>query len=303
MASSGERWKRLRVRWTAPQGFLAIILFFFIALLFEYLMVASFQSIGLTDKNAWTATFKIPDTKWSFTITISLLFQIVPLSVIIVLLFNWAYLTKYTAFAPRRVVSVRKVSQPLRREQEKRRFRGLRRLSKRISRRLQRVGRAFRARIQRIRGVSYISQRLFFAKAAIRSALTVLIIFLCIFFLTIILEYPTLIHNSVVAMYQGNPSFLGFVQDTGKFARSIGQKLPPIGGLASAVNNALIGAGPGFRTILEGAGASLTQPIGQVDVVDKYLVSQNLAAWISAIFALIYGAYASSRSYRRAKVK
>jgi len=105
----------------------------------------------------------------------------------------------------------------------------------------------------------------------------------------------------IVTYYRENPSSRDFVLGTIEFARSIGQAVAPLGGLASAINNALIGAALGFRKTLEGAGASLTQPIVHLDVVGKYLVTQNLAAWISALSALIYGAYISSRPYRRAK--
>jgi len=61
------------------------------------------------------------------------------------------------------------------------------------------------------------------------------------------------------------------------------------------MNNALVAAAPGFRQSLEAAGTSLTKPIFLLDVVDKFALSQNLAAWTAAVLALLYGAYSSTR--------
>jgi len=299
LTSLETRWKRLIVRWTGPKGFAAITLFFVLSVAIEVLLVYYFQMLGLVDRNLWTATFLIPFVNWSFTVSISPLFHLLPIGVIIVLLSSWIYLTKYTAFIPQRVETARRAPPPTRRQQESRRFKSLRRLSKRLSRRLQRIGRALKAGAQRIRAVSYISQRLHFARAAVRSAATVLVIFLSAVFLLFLVEYPDLAHNWTLNLYRGSPAFLNFVSGTGQWFRGVGQAVPPLGGLGSAMNNALLGLAPGFRHSLEGAGASLTLPIVQLDIVGKYVLSQNLAAWISALVALLYGVYASSRSLRR----
>lgn len=295
------RWRRLIVRWTAPKGFAAIILFFVLAVIAEVLLVYSFQSFGLVDQNVWTATFLIPYVNWSLTASISPLFHILPLSVITVLLSGWTYLTKYTAFISQKAEPTKRVSAPARRTQEKRRFKSLRVFLKRINRRLQRVGRVLKNGVQRIRGVSYISQRLFFAQAAVRSAVTVLVIFLCAFFLLVIVEYPDLIHYWALNLYRGSPAFLDFVLGTAQWFRGVGQAAPSLGGLGSAVNDALIGLAPGFRRSLEVTGSSLMRPVVELDMVWKYLLSQNLAAWISAVVALAYGVYVSSRPRRERK--
>jgi len=301
LTATETRWKRLIVRWTAPKGFAAITLFFVLSVVIEVLLVNSFQSLGLVDRNVWTATLLIPYANWSFTASISPLFHLLPIGVIVVLLSSWAYLTRYTAFIPQRVEPTRRVSTPTRRALESRRFKSLRRLSKRLSQRLQRIGRALKSGVQRIRGVSYISQRLFFARAAVRSAATVLVIFLSAVLLLAVVEYPNLIHNMTLNLYRGAPAFLNFVSGTAQLFRGIGEAVPPLGELGTAINNALVGPAPGFRRSLEGAGASLTGPIIQLDMVSKYVLSQNLAAWTSALIALAYGAYASSRTYRRPK--
>ncbi len=154
------------------------------------------------------------------------------------------------------------------------------------------------AAIRRIRGVSYVLQRLSFAKATIKSATTVLAIFLISVFALSLLTYPSLIHDRVTGLYGANPSFHGFVLETLGAARAIGQTLSPIGWVLSGLDNVLHGAAPGFRNALEGFGASISGPLARLDIEWKYAICQNVAAWISAVAALVYGQYAS-RVYRR----
>jgi hypothetical protein len=296
---SKTRGKRLIVKWTAPKGFAALLLFLILALFFEFLLVYSFQSFGLSDKNALTGTFQIPATNWSFIVSVSPLFHLLPITVIVVLVSSWTYQTKYTAFVPSRTEVARRTLPSTRRETEKHRFRKLRGFSKRISRRMQRIERSVKAGLQQIPGVSYVSKRLHFARAAVRSALVVLAVFLSMSLLLYIVVYPDLIHQGVVGLYRWNQSFLGFVTGTRDLVRGVGQALPPLGGLGTSINNALLGAAPGFRHGLAGVGTSLTSSIVGLDVAGKYVLSQNVAAWVSALVALIYGLYASSRRPRR----
>ncbi len=301
LTATETRWKRLIIRWTRPKGFAAIVLFLLLSLAVELLMVYSFQMLGLVDPTVWTGIYFIPYLNWTFAVSLSPLFHLIPLAVIIVMLSSWAYLTKYTAFIQQRAEPPKRASPQTRRKQESRRFRSLKRFSKRLTRRLQRVGRSLKSGFQKIRGVSYISQRLHFARAAVRSAIVVLLVFLSIAFLLIIVEYPDLIHRWTVNLYRSSPALLNFVVGIGQWLRGVGEALPPLGGLGSGLINALAGVAPGFRHSLEGAGTGLAGPIAQLDVVGKYVLSQNLAAWTSALIALVYGAYASSRPSRRGK--
>jgi len=301
LAKTETRWRRIIFRWTGRKGFAAIILFFVLSVLIEVVMVYSFQMFGLVDSNAWTGALSIPSLNWSLAISMSPLFHLLPISVIVVLLASWTYLTRYTAFIQQRVEPAKRAPPSAQRMQESRRFRSLRRFSKRLIRRLQRAGRAVTSGFQKIRGVSYISQRLHFARAAVRSAMVVLLVFIAIAFLAVNVGYPNLIYNWTVNLYRGSPALLNFVVGVGQSLRGIGEAAPPLGGLGSAAYNALVGAAPDFRHSLEGAGTALTQPIVQSSVADKYILSQNLAAWTSAIIALMYGAYVSSRPSRRAK--
>jgi hypothetical protein len=275
LAGTGE--KRLVFRWTAPRGFAAIVLFFVLTLFFEFLLVYSFQGFGLIDQNVWVVNLHF------FTLGISPLFHLLPLTAIVVLIFSWAYLTRYTAYVPAAAGAVKR---PLtRRELEKRRFRAWRRFSKRIGRRLQRI----KAGFQRIKGISYVSTRLHFARATVRSAFVVLMVFLALTLLLFVVVYPDLVHNWVIGLYRGNPSFLGFVRGTMSWARGFGDALAGI----------FIGVAPGFHNSLASTGASLTGSIVRLDVAGKYMLSQNVAAWASALVALSYGMYVSSRRQRR----
>ena len=277
--ASEERWKRLIFRWTAPKGFVAIVLFLALALLFEYLMVYFFTFSGLKDNFAFNF----------FTITISPLFHLMPLGVIFVLISSWTYLTKYMAVVPRRRSPTKKQLETLRRlprRGRKMRFKSFRNFFSRIS-----------AAFRRIRGVSYVQQRLFFARAAVKSTATVLTVFLVSVLVLYILVHPNLSHDLAIGLYSANPSFHGFVLKTIKIGRGIAHALSPIGWLASAIDGALRAAAPGFRNTVEGLGSSTTEPLTNLDLVSKYTLCQNAAAWISALLALMYGEYIS-RVYR-----
>jgi len=278
VASEGQL-KRVIFRWTAPKGFVAIVLFFALAFLFEYLMVCFFMFSGLVDNFA----FKF------FTITISPLLHLMPLGVIFVLISSWAYLTKYVAVMPRRALPAKKPSETHRRKTRgarKMRFKSFRDFFGRIS-----------AAFLRIRGVSYIQQRLFFARAAVKSTATVLTVFLVSVLALYILVYPKVFHDLSIGLYSANPSFHGFVLKTMEIAQGVAQALSPIGWLASAINGGLRAAAPGFRNTIEGLGSSMTGSLANLDLVWKYTLCQNLAAWISAIVTLAYGEY-TSRMYR-----
>lgn len=270
-----------------------------LSLFFEFLLVYSFQSFGLTDRNVWITTFQIPATDWFFTLSISPLFHLLPITVIFVLVSSWTYLTRYTAFMPTRTEAAKRPLPSTRREQEKRRFRALRQFSKSIEKSLQRISRAVKAGFRRIRGVSYVSRRLYFARAAVRSGFAVLLVFISLSLVVYVVLYPDLIRRGVIGMYMGNPSFLGFVRGTIDLAQGVGEALPPLGELGNAFHNAVVGAAPGFRNGLEQAVGSFIGPVVGLDVVGKYVLSQNVAAWASALVALVYGTYVSSRRPRR----
>ncbi len=297
MTSEEKRWKRLIIRWTAPKGFAAMLLFLASVFLLEYLAVYSFLSGGLTDEFTWIETFQVPYVNWSFTLAVSPLLHLLPLSVMIVLISSWIFLTRHMAFIPHRIEPARKTAVK-RRQPKRRRFRSIRNFFKRISRNMQKIGEAFKEAFLRIPGFSKLSRRLFFAKTAVRSATIILLAFVSFALLAFSLAYPLWIHDAVVNFYRGNPSIVSFVIGTQESLQSLGQALAPVEGIATAINNALLAAAPGFRTSLQSLGAS-AEPIAKLDITGKYLLVQNLAAWVCALIALAYGKYASARRYKR----
>ena len=297
---SERSWKRLIFRWTAPTGVVAMVLFSALAIFVEFLAVYLFRWYGLVD----TQSFQLPLT--ILPVTISPLFHLMPVGVIIVLVSSWTYLTKHIAKVPRRRIPVKKspARKPVK-QMGRKRFKSIRSLSKKISWEIRKVTRALRhfydrikASLPRIRGVSPLAQRPIFARAAIKSTMTIVLIFLASFLVLHLMGSPRLIHNLVVGFYRGNPSFHGFVIGTIEAAGSIGRILSPIGWLASALNNALISAAPGFRSALEGVTLSLTGSLVALDPMWRYVICQNIAAWVSAIVALAYAQF-TTHLYRR----
>lgn len=293
---SSESWKRLIIRWTAPKGFVALIMFSLLVVLTEYAAVLLSLSFGLTDQNVLSGTFQFPGTTWTFTITISPLFHLIPLGVILVLISSWVYLTQYVAVRPRRVEPVRKKFL-LKKPRKRRAPKSFRRFWKRISRSFTAFYRWVRDTFMGIRGVSQLWQKLFFAKAAVKSAVSILVVFTLLVLLIYAIAYPTLIHNSVVGFYNWNSACLGVVATTINAAHSLAEALGPIGGIASAFDGALKSLAPGFRSSLDSLG-SVVAPLVELDAVGKYVVCQNLAAWISALLVMVYGRFVV-KPYRR----
>lgn len=290
MTNQEKRWKRLIIRWTAPKGFVAMLLFLALALLLEYLIVYFFLLGGLTDEFIWVEMLQVPYVNWSFTLTVSLLLHLVPLSVVIVLVSSWVFLTKHMAFIPHRTESTRKPAVK-RRQSPRRRFKFIRNFFKRINRSMQKIGGALKEAFLRIPGFSRLSRRLFFARTAVKSAMMILLAFVSFALLAYSLAYPWWIHDVVVNFYRANPSFTTFVVETHENLQSLWQALAPI-------NNALLAAAPSFRNNLQSLGTSL-EPLAKLDITGKYLLVQNLAAGVSALVALAYGKYASTHRYKK----
>jgi len=277
--SSEKHWKRLPFKWTARKGLTATLLFLALALLIEYLVVYLFISFGLTD------TFLFTD--YLFTLPISPLFHLLPLGVTIVLVSSWMYLTKHIAVVPQKKLPTKPKRQRLR--PRKVRFRSIKRFFKKINRKFERINRALESFYQ-----------LHFAKATVKSTATIIGVFLVSILTLYTVGSPSFIYEAITGFYKTNPSFHGFVLKTFEITQGIGQTLVPLGWLGSAINNALLAMAPGFRSALEGFGTTITGPIVTLDLVWKYAICQNIAAWASALTALTYGQY-TSHPYRRYK--
>ncbi len=286
---SRERpWRRLFFRWTAPKGFAAMASFLGLAFLIEYLVVYFFLSLGLTDKSLLQLSLTSP----TFTITISPLFHLIPLSVILVLALSWIYLVKQVAVIPRGRGTVKRAPTAPRKQYSgasRRRFKSIRRLSKALSKRFQKVSQSLSGFYKRmasatlkIRGISYMAQHLHFARATVKSAVNILAVFLAAAVALYLLGRPRTIQDLVVSFYAGNPSFLDLTVKLWEWWET------------SALNKALLAAAPGFRNILLALGAPIVNSMVRLDLAGKYLVCQNVAAWASAMATLAYGRYVSS---------
>lgn len=266
--------KRLMFRWATLKGLTAIILFLLVAVLAEYLVVVYAMSLGVKDQTLLQWSFNFPGTNWAITIAISPLFHLVPIAVIITLVFSWTYLTRRIAVKPREVWKgkVGQVSE-----------RGRQPSASKPSSRI-RLG------LLKVKAIAYLWQRIHFARATLKSALTVLIVFSLLVVTVSLLAYPQLIYWTVSSAYQNNPSLLGF-------AKSTGQTFAFLGG----IGNGLAFAMPGIRDFFTGLGA-IIKPIADLDNAGKYLLFQNLAAWVSAFSAIFYvGSRGKGLRYRKGK--
>ena len=292
--SSEKVLKRPVFRWTIGKGFTATLLFFALAIITEYFLVWFFVSSRLIDRTAFVTTLQVPLTGRFFALTISPLFHLIPFGVVVVLFSAWTYFTKSIETVSQRGEPVKKTLTPRKRKisRGKTHFKQFGRFSRKVDRRF----RSLRIRLEasfhrvssaalRMRGVSYVFQRLGLAKAAIKSAVITIVVFLVFFFLFYLLGYPSSIYNAVTGLYRADPTFLNFVIQTTSIGRGLAQVLAPIRALTSATLN----AAPGFRSTLENLGTPLVSPVATLDSIAKYAFFQYFAAIISALILVIYG--------------
>jgi len=285
------------IRWTTLKGLAAIILFLLIAASTEYFVVLYAINLGVEDTTLLQWSFQFPGTNWTATIMISPLFHLVPMAVIIALMSSWTYLTRHVAVKPHEA-GREKAGYPVKRGKEVK-PKGVGNILSKISLTVKKFFGKIKSALLRVKGVAYLWQKIHFARATIKSALTVLLVFLAFIFVVSLLACPQAIYRTVSNIYQNNPSFLNFVKSTNNSARSIAEALAPIGWLCSSMNNALLSAAPGFRDFVAGLGIVI-KPLADLDNVGKYLVFQNVAVWVSAIAVLFYGEYVR-KGYRYKK--
>ncbi len=265
---AGTTEKRSVFKSPALKSLASPVTFVILALVFDSFLVFAFLGLGLTDSNALVVNLGV------FAFGISPLFHLLPLTVIVVLFCTWVYLRRYSIFVPPRLEVTRR---PLtKREQEKSRLKAWKRFSKRIEKPFQDFS-------------SYAFKRLHLADAAVRSEVIVLLIFFALSLLLLLIVFPGLVYDWAVGLYQGKPGLVAFVIGVSNSARGFGDVFAGL----------FAGVAPGFRSGIASAGTALTGSIVQLDTAGKYLLSQNVAAWASALVALGYGVYVSSRRQRR----
>lgn len=227
-----------------------------------------------------------------FALPISPLFHLLPIGVIVVLVSSWIYLTNCMTALSHKPTPREKMQTKPRRS----RLRTRKAYSGSIGRLFRRVNRRFKS-IDRVLESFY--QR-YFSRPSVKSTVTIAGLFVGVLLVLLVLGYPSFIHEIVVGFYKANPSFHGFVLKTFEMTQGIGQALAPLGWLGSEANSMLLAVAPSFRTGLEGFGTSITGSLVELDLVWKYAICQNVAAWGCALTALAYRQY-TSRPRRRFK--
>lgn len=283
-------WRQYFFRWTGTTGLVAIIAFFVVSVLLEFIIVSTSMALGVVDTNliVWNLG--------AFVINISPLFHILPLAVIIVLFASWIYLTRHEAYMPPKTRPQR-TDRPLPppRRYEKRSFRRLRRFVNRINKGLDSFGRGINERITESKVAKYLEEHLT-GRAVVKSAWTIALIFCVLTLLVYVIAYPQLIPNAVNWLLGGGNSALqGFITWTINGADAIGQALSPLGWLAVAIENGLAAVSVGFRVAAIALTTPIVKPLVQSDAVGKYVLIQNVAAWFPATLSLYFG----SRIHRR----
>ena len=294
--ASEKRWRRLIFSWTAAKSIIAVLLYLVIMLLLEYLVINAFLSYGLKDDAPLTGSFQVPGSETIFTVSISPVFHLIPLGVIVTLISSWMYLTRRMAVVPFQV-------SPKRRKETKRkpalerkpRFAKLRwftnpvrRFFRRVRWRLKGIGSAVKSSFHKfgtllkIDRLSSLYNQSHFFRAALRGATVVISSFLLLTLGLYLFENPTFLYKVVSSLYQNNPSLLRFAFEAHKFAEMILQPLNPGGWLS--------GLALGFRGVMSSF-VPLTAAIAELDVLWKYLICQYLTASASTIVTLLYGRY------------
>jgi len=284
VASKQSRWKRNFFRWTAPSGFVAIILFLAIAVVLECLIIYSSTRLGLVDTNP--LVFNV----FSFTVSISLLFHLLPLSVIIVLFSSWIYLTRSVTTTTSKIQPTKPPRPPLpSRRYEKKSLKILRRFINKINKAIEGIGQKIKTKTSKTRLAQYLKQHIV-GTAIFKSAWKIIISFSVLAFVIFLITYPRLIPNAVMWLFGGGESvFLGFITWTINAANAIGQTLSPLGWLAATINSGLATMAPGFRNAVIGLTTPIIKPLVELDLAGKYVLVQNVAAWFAAIIALYAG--------------
>lgn len=263
--------KRLPLRWTTLKGLVTITAFLIAASLIEYLIVLYAVSLGVKEENPLRLSVQVPWTDAVVEVAVSPLFHLVPAAVMIALTFSWLCLIGHVIVEPHetQVKGPKPVKEGLK-------------PSKAVN-------------------TAHLWRKAHFVRVTAKNALTVLAVFTVSAITVSLLAYPQLIYLAVSSAYADNPYLLNLVESLTDSLRSLAKSLAPIGWVCSWLNDALLSMAPGFRDFVVGLGG-LIKPLIHLDSVGKYLVFQNVAAWASALTALIYRWHVRG-SYRYRKVR
>ncbi len=121
----------------------------------------------------------------------------------------------------------------------------------------------------------------------------ILFIFLTFIMIFSLFAYPQLIYTSHIKRLSKS------IQPYSTFIKGSAESFSTNWCNFCSFNDALISASPAFRDFAINFGTVIA-PLANLDDVGKYLVFQNVAAWIAALSALLYKGYLSkTRPYIR----
>jgi hypothetical protein len=261
---------RVSLRQMALGEWGALLLFLVAAVLIEILVVLYAISLGVKDETPLQWKFTIPGTGLKTLITVSPLLHLVPIAVVLTLVTSWTYLKRQMTVRPSGAQRAR---------------------SSNVSRRAKGQKKTLQNRIKsvfsRSKPAGGLGKETRFRRMSLRSALIVFIVFSALLFLISLLAFPRLIYQSVASIYKNDPSLADFAKGAAA----------SIGGVFSSINNALLGAAPGFRDFVLTFGLPISS-LATLSNVGRYLVFQNGAAWASTVIVVLYARY-SRRSSRQ----
>lgn len=270
--ASQQPQRPMLVRWATSKGLVAILLFTLLAVLIELLVVVYAIGLGVTDPTLITVT-------WPATFTISPLFHLIPITVVITLVCTWTYLTKKLATR----IDIRK-PQPQTRTKNQQPKTKQEQTPKQE---------------QKPKPAPSMWHRIRFTRATLKTTLLVTLVFLLFILMVSILVYPQLIFHAVSGAYQDNTALRNFATSINDAFQGFAQATGPLGSIAHTINNGILAASPGIKAAGNALG-NLLAPAATLDPAGKYLAIQNAATWISALLLLLYAQYSrKGLRYRR----
>jgi len=284
MTSDSQR--RSILRWTAPKNMFAVVIFIVVVVVLEYIAVSFAVSTGIKDPLGVNLPF--------VGITLSPLYFLVPVAVIITLTASFMHITVKIASGTRKP-EVQKKPRVRRTIRGRVYLRSVRQFTRRV---VQAIGKIWH-KILRTRGITYIALKMASSRATIRGAITIAVTFIALLLLLTIAVYPRLVPSATADFFHGNPVFLNLVTGTIVVFETISNTISPLGALASVIHGALIAIAPPFRSALEAVASPISMSLVSLNPTIKFLLAQNLAAWLVAIIAILYSYYIRIRFYRR----
>jgi hypothetical protein len=123
-------------------------------------------------------------------------------------------------------------------------------------------------------GVSHAPQRLSFNRLALESTVTVMTVFLLAIILLAVLLYPNIFTRFAAGFYSETSALQGFMRSLADVVVSVARGFDVVA--------------PGFRNAFEGIVSTNLPSLTSGDILWRYVLCQNVAAWVSAFAALAY---------------